>query len=283
MRIPFLATLFLFATFFGMLRAADAAQSYDNCAYFIDTVPVVLDKQGVYCLQKDLSTAQASGSAIEIQTNNVTIDCNDFKLGGLAAGNTSQARGITGYGIQNATIRHCNIRGFNVGIELDDGAGNLVEDNRLDNNLFAGIWIQDSDHSRVRRNAVYDTGGLTGSAYAYGIYAAADIEDNTIDGVFTDAQTVVAYGIYASASGAQINGNRVGGLALNNGGSAFGIVSSNAPLTTIAGNQVVAAAPGTTGWGIRGHETSFCAGNTVANFPFSLYCINGNTSGNLHH
>src|SRR5690606_14995164 len=64
---------------------ARAADDYDACAGFIDSVPATITSQGVWCLRKDLSTAIASGSAITIATNNVTIDCNGFKLGGLAA------------------------------------------------------------------------------------------------------------------------------------------------------------------------------------------------------
>jgi hypothetical protein len=65
---------------------AQAAESYDNCSGYIDSVPAVIATQGTWCLRKDLSTAQTSGNAIEIAANNVVIDCNDFKLGGLAAG-----------------------------------------------------------------------------------------------------------------------------------------------------------------------------------------------------
>src|SRR5262245_20959189 len=65
---------------------AVAAESYDACAGFIDTVPTTISTQGVWCLRKDLATAVSNGAAISIEANNVTIDCNGFKLGGLAAG-----------------------------------------------------------------------------------------------------------------------------------------------------------------------------------------------------
>ena len=67
-------------------RAAHAAQSYDNCTGFITSVPAVISTQGTWCLKQDLATAIASGNAISVNANNVTLDCNDFKLGGLAAG-----------------------------------------------------------------------------------------------------------------------------------------------------------------------------------------------------
>src|SRR5690606_12207512 len=119
--------------------SANAARSYDNCTGFIDSLPTTISTQGVWCLRKNLGTAIISGAAIIIDANNVTIDCNDFKLGGLAAGDASVASGIYAQNRHNAVVRHCSVRGFNYGIRLDGGAGHLVEDNRLDNNLFTGI------------------------------------------------------------------------------------------------------------------------------------------------
>src|SRR5688500_8114044 len=81
-----------------------AAESYQNCAGFIDTLPAVITSQGVWCLRKDLSTAMIAGAAIDIQANNVTIDCNDFKVGGLAAGAATNAYGVSTFAL-NATLR----------------------------------------------------------------------------------------------------------------------------------------------------------------------------------
>src|SRR5688500_7900792 len=74
--------------------ASRAAESYDNCTGFIDSLPAVITKQGTWCMRKDLSTAIDTGNAITVATNNVTIDCNDFKIGGLAAGVDTLAHGI---------------------------------------------------------------------------------------------------------------------------------------------------------------------------------------------
>ena len=66
--------------------SALAAESYDNCTGFIDSLPATVSTQGTWCLRANLSTAMASGDAIAVAANNVTLDCNDFKIGGLAAG-----------------------------------------------------------------------------------------------------------------------------------------------------------------------------------------------------
>src|SRR5690606_30319107 len=197
-----LAALVLFA---GMAVAvapgsANAAQSYDNCTGFIDSLPATISTQGVWCLDKNLGTAITSGNAITIATNNVTIDCNDFKLGGLAAGDGSLATGIYAENRQNAAVRHCSVRGFQTGIRLDGGAGHLVEDNRLDNNLYTGIRVS-GDNNRVRRNAVYDTGGGNGFITSFGIDAEASVVDNTVGGVFAPVTNAYPRGIRVTAAG----------------------------------------------------------------------------------
>src|SRR5687768_16439274 len=108
---------------------AHAAESYDNCTGFIETLPATISTQGTWCLKHDVSTAITSGNAITIAANNVTLDCNDFKVGGLAAGDSSAANGVYAASRLNATVRQCGVRGFSQGIWLD-GAGHLVEDNR---------------------------------------------------------------------------------------------------------------------------------------------------------
>src|SRR5688572_286205 len=116
-------------------------------------------------MRKDLATAISDGNAITVAANNVTVDCNDYKLGGLAAGAGSVAYGIRVQDRHNATIRHCNIRGFHAGVIIDsttqaETAGHVIKDNRFDGNLVYGILI-DGENSVVERNQVLDTGGST--------------------------------------------------------------------------------------------------------------------------
>src|SRR5688500_16840215 len=95
-----------------MPAPARSAQSYDNCTGFIDSLPAVIETQGIWCLRKDLSTAITGSAAIDIRANNVTLDCNDFKLGGLPAGAYTDASGVAAIDRFNVTVRRCNIRGF---------------------------------------------------------------------------------------------------------------------------------------------------------------------------
>jgi len=275
-----IAAALLLASPFFVPHPARAAQSYDNCTGYIDSLPATISTGGTWCLRKDLATNIASGSAINIASNDVTVDCNDFKIGGLAAGTGSATIGILSITNmyappwRNTTIRHCSIRGFETGIAFYYAEGALIEDNRLDGNLYTGIEVHGS-HNRIRRNAVFDTGGKAGVKSAMGILAYADITDNIVDGLFTDGDTFTLYGIDARGAGSEVSRNRVGGFAPkaapNVTARIYGIHVSFAPNVAIAGNRISAPTmiAATDGFGILGNS-GFCSGNTVANFAYPV-------------
>jgi len=131
------------ATLLVIPFVAHGAESYDNCAGFITSVPASIDTAGTWCLNQNLSTAITSGNAISINVDNVVLDCNDFKLDGSAAGISTNASGIAANNRYNVTVRHCNVRGFLNGLSLygSSGGGHKVEDNRVDGNTSAGIGV----------------------------------------------------------------------------------------------------------------------------------------------
>ncbi|HEY0660997.1 MAG TPA: hypothetical protein VGD21_06740 [Lysobacter sp.] len=263
----FLAVLLVVA---ALPVATRAAESYDNCTGTIAALPATISTQGVWCLKQDLGTAMTSGAAITIATNNVTIDCNDFKLGGLAAGDGSQTRGIQALNRHNITVRHCNVRGFLIGIDLggDAGGGHLVEDNRLDHNLRGGILVRGS-HNRVLRNAIHATGGSPDSIATWGIRATGDIIDNLVADVFATGANGQAEGIEFSGDGSQVRDNHVRGLDPNGTGQAFGIHGLGEGVA-IDGNRV-AQEVATTGTGISGGpDNVFCTYNTVLHYSTPL-------------
>ena len=119
---------------------ATAAESYDGCSYTITSLPATLAQQGVYCLKSDLAAPLQSGAAITVAANNITIDCNGFKLGNLAAPPSTTAIGIHAEARQNTTVRGCNLRGYHTAISLT-GAGHRVHDNRIDGSHRQGIFV----------------------------------------------------------------------------------------------------------------------------------------------
>jgi len=237
---------------------AQAAESYDNCTNYVASIPAVINKQGTWCLNKDVATSIASGIAIDIQANNVTLDCNNFKIGGLGAGIDSRTTGINAVGRSNITVRNCSVRGFFYGMNLE-GDNQLVEDNRFDGNTWIAIGVE-GDGSVVRRNMVSTTGGASGfdnEIKALAIYTRYDvyIEDNFVSGVVAAADSNgFAIGIQTgdNTSGA-IYHNRVtkvlgDGTGWANGISMWGVSDR----ITVNHNHLVGGAAQSVG--IRCHE-----------------------------
>lgn len=252
----------LLVSSFSWSSPALAAEDYDSCTGFIDSVPVSIHEQGVWCLRKDLSTAIAIGQAIYVGGNNITIDCNGYKLGGLGAGADTQATGIYSYTVNNLSIRRCNIRGFMTGILVSGQnlGASIVEDNRLQNNTMYGIVVMGGKGSVIRRNLVINTGGSTwgpGAAYAIDAGSGVNVIDNTVSGVEAPADgsgNASAYGIFTSynADGV-VQGNRVRGLVSKGDGASFGIITSQSNPTSLRDNDL---------------------SGTGAPSSFGLYCYN---------
>ena len=248
---------------------ARAAESYDNCVGFIDSLPATITTQGVWCLRKDLSTAMASGPAIRIQANNVTIDCNDFKIGGLAAGDGSAAVGILAQGRHNARIRHCNLRGFFIGIDVQ-GDGQVVESNQVGDSLLIGIRVA-GHGSLVRGNRVLDTGGAPpdeeGVQYSIGIDALADVVDNLVDGAYAEGTNTYAYGIRLDLDGFGnvARGNTVRRMDADGNGLAVGIWARE---HQVVEDNVIANGPGDSSAVSYGVWNGLvCRDNTVFGYP----------------
>lgn len=199
------------------LFAAPAQAETTQCTT-IDALPAVISSGGTYCFSKDLATSVGTGAAITINANNVTLDCNGRKLGGLAAGIGTSATGVHAYNRANLTIRNCNIRGFMYGVALSGnaGGGHLVEDNRLDGNTYTAVYVN-GDGSTIRNNLIFSTGGGTyGYGWTQGIESHGDnsIIDNTIWGMTPITSRNDAQGItIGNNTAGMVSGNRVSGLA----------------------------------------------------------------------
>jgi len=197
-----------------LLWAAAAHAETVNCTA-ITSVPVVITVQGIYCFTGHLATAIASGSAIDIQTNNVILDLNGFKLGGIAAGTGTNAIGIHAANRLNITIKNGTVRGFLEGIFLQDSGasqGHVIEDIRADLNTFVGIEVNGSGNI-VRNNQVVTTGGsktFGANANAIGISVAGS-GPRVIN---NDVITVVKQGL--GTSHGIFLGNVVGGMVVGN-------------------------------------------------------------------
>ena len=224
----------LFAAVFLLPGVETArAESFHTCTGMITSVPTTITTQGVWCMNQDLSSNLASGSLIAVGANNVTIDCNGFKLGGLSAGPGTQTTGILVMNRANVTIRGCNVRGFRRAVNAFGvpSSGHSIVDNRFEGITEIGVYAAGSG-MEIARNLVIDTGGApeTGTDTA-AIYVAGDgdVVDNRIDGVSPAGEdgSAAAHGIVVNgAAGAVVRGNRIrnvdGGIGLVYGIRVFG-------------------------------------------------------------
>ena len=196
---------------------AQAAESYDACTGTIATVPATISAPGTYCLKQNLATVAGNTAAVTINSNDVTIDCNGFKLDGTAGGAATATKGIRATDRSRVAVRNCTLRGFQYGIALTGPASSyhLVEKNRVNGSTFTGIWVE-GDGSLVRDNQVTLTGGSSTVPHAYGIYTryVVDVADNTVSGVAGNgAASGNVIGIYTYGNvGGTVSGNRVHGL-----------------------------------------------------------------------
>jgi len=159
--------LVMFALAWG---AAPVQAETVNCTA-ITTLPFIITTQGIYCFIGHLNTAIATGNAIDIQANNVILDLNGFKLGGLAAGPGTLAVGIHALNRQNITIKNGTVRGFLRGIQLETSGtsqGHVVEGIRADQNTFVGIEVNGAGNI-VRNNQVVATAATAANGSADGI------------------------------------------------------------------------------------------------------------------
>ena len=197
------------------LGAAPARAETVNCTA-ITSLPALITVQGIYCFTGNLSTSIATGNAIDIQTNNVIVDLNGFKLGGLGAGPGTVAIGIHALNRQNLTIKNGTIGGFLHGVFLQDSglsAGHVVEDIRADQNTYTGIQVIGTGDI-VRNNQVVATGGSTVTGTTNGNAFGIIVQGSGVRVLNNDVMTTtkvgagLGYGIFFN-SGAT-------GLAVNN-------------------------------------------------------------------
>jgi hypothetical protein len=262
-----------------LLSPAYAAESYDNCTGTISSLPATISTQGTWCLKDNLATTISTGAAITIATNNVTIDCNDFRFGGLGAGPGTQAWGILVNNSLNATVRNCGIRGFLQGIRVSGTAsGALIEHNRLDQNTSAGVLLDGSGHI-VRFNRIVDTGGSPTSAQTYGVLSLADqsqVTDNTIVGMTNDdLLSGSVTGISSSGDTNEVARNYITGLVQASVSTSGIVVAGNG--NTIHRNQLFAF-PGVDGAAIDATDAAVnqCSNNNYSGFANGISnCANG--------
>jgi hypothetical protein len=245
------------------LSPAWAAESYDNCTGTIVTLPATISTPGTWCLKADRTTSITSGAAITIATNNVTIDCNNFRITDIPGG-TTNAYGIVGSNRLGVTIRNCSVRGFLEGIRVAGTAfGAQIANNRLEANTDVGISIGGSGHL-VTFNRILDTGGRPSSTQTDGIFSTAvrsQITDNTIISMDVTSSAGNVVGITSNGSGTEVARNYISGLIPGGGGNAYGIRTGASSASSIHRNQILST-PDVVGTAILSGAGNQCGNNS---------------------
>lgn len=64
-------------------------------------MPAVIGQAGTWCLDRNLQTSDIGVIAIDIQVDNITLDCNTFRLSGA-----NGARGINAANRRHIAVRN---------------------------------------------------------------------------------------------------------------------------------------------------------------------------------
>ncbi|QSX76914.1 right-handed parallel beta-helix repeat-containing protein [Agrilutibacter solisilvae] len=252
------------------ILAAPAHAELHSCTQ-IGSLPATISAPGAYCLKQHLSTGIAAGAAITIAADDVTLDCNGYKIGGLNTTADTLAVGVQAVDRAQVVVRGCNVRGFHTGLALS-GRRLLIEDNLVNGSRSTGMRLS-TQQSMVRDNRIHDIGSTTAAA-AYGlrqdVSGSTVITGNHISGIVSNGPSV---GIWSTGALDVIAGNRIFAMVGGVAGQAIGIHAS-ARAVDIRGNHLIA--PYSTNsyavqLGDHGHEGSptVCTGNTAVGFTFS--------------
>jgi hypothetical protein len=180
----------------SFISAPRSALAQSNCDQFIYSVPTVIYSPGLYCLANDISTSLTSGAAVQINSDDVTLDLNRHTLDGLPAGKGTGATGIFG-DQRSMVVRNGTVRGFSNGMVLGNtglptsAINNVVENVLAERNINLAISVS-GPFAIVRDNRVTDTGGNTGFNQAIGIVThgpAARVLNNDVNHTFVSGGT----------------------------------------------------------------------------------------------
>lgn len=183
--------------------------------------PVTITKPGNYVFTSNLKMNEGSGSAIQINTDNVVIDLKGFILDGSGAGAATFAKGIFGLVRRNVTVRNGTIQGFFLAVLLEDGTpphnasgGHIVERIRADKNTVHSLWV-DGTGNLVRDNLLLRTGNSTTGTDALvdGIKARGRFNRFINNEIAVVTPLNQGNGIYLiNADGSVVEGNRIFGI-----------------------------------------------------------------------
>ena len=198
----------------GLVTGAPAAA--DTCRP-IDSLPIVLDEPGLYCLTRDFELDMVGGAAIEVRADRVTVDLQGHLVDNTRAwGN--DAVGVFAWERTHVVVRNGSLAGFREGVALSGPAGNstsafhLVEGMRISRSTRSAVGIEGRD-SIIRGNTILEVLSLNQKERAQGILAGGwrhRVIDNDIavvnGSVLPDVGILFSGGEHHIATGNRVSG-----------------------------------------------------------------------------
>lgn len=296
--------LVLFVIALALLLPTAAWAETFNCTE-ITSLPRTISTPGHYCLRRNFAQNFGFTIPIDIEADDVVLDCNDHSIRETAANSNSE--GVYVYRDRSrVTVRHCVIDGFYYGINfISDTLGardNVIQDNTIVRARETGITVWGSGNL-IENNRVTEVQGDPAGSNATGIKVAGVgnvgsgnvIRGNLIANFKPNPPSGTPVAIGINLSGLQdtvISGNTITGLYAHTGGGVYGIIAGTTTGTSVTDN-VLASPPlpytapydggnyyGVYLGGTVGEQaTNLCSGNQVGHFNTDILGCNkvGNT------
>lgn len=146
----------------------------------ISKIPVVINKSGVYCLEKNYRY-RGEENPITINSSHVTLDFKNHKIELVPFNSANKIYGVYSLNSHHIVVKNGQIKGFMYAIYLSDSRGSdtsirshsghyLIEHMTLKNNFFRGIRLE-GVNQKINNCRIFNTGGSTvyENAFSMGI------------------------------------------------------------------------------------------------------------------
>ncbi|MEM3405937.1 MAG: NosD domain-containing protein [Candidatus Pacearchaeota archaeon] len=210
--IFFIFSLFIIILFFyNSISFVSAATEISSCT--------TITSPGEYTLTADIINSSAS-ICIDIQANDVTLDCQGYTIDGKDTSNTYGIRVYRSSSTDtNVIIKNCILTDWFGGIYLYRANNNTIINSTSNSNSQYGIYLSSSSNNTII-NSIFN------SNY-YGIYLTSSSNNNTI--INSTANSNSQYGIYLASSS---NNNQIINSTFNSN-SQYGIFLYSSSNNTI--------------------------------------------------
>ncbi|MBX4211966.1 right-handed parallel beta-helix repeat-containing protein [Candidatus Pacearchaeota archaeon] len=233
-----------------------------------------LDKSGTYILTKNLVDGEVSSGCFKITTSNVDLNCNGFSIRNTLLNGPA----VTASGVNNITVRNCNIRMNSVagtGIDFYSVTNSLVNNTVALNNNY-GISFSEGSHNRIVNSSVISN--INGVVLDAGsTISKSVIMLNQVGVLISDtSNSVLSNNFWSNVRAVRatndLSGSLVSGNAFSDEESAVYIEGSG---LRVINNTFYAENPFTVGVTIPAGSNNLIGNNTFTGLQFGIHLIAG--------